>query len=59
MPSSALTYLSELNSLKREFDNDALGRKIELLRHLERRRLKTADEVAVSVVGVPDQRLCI
>lgn len=46
MPPSAFSYLSELDSLKREFDDDVLGRKIELLRHLEHRRLKTAKAVA-------------
>lgn len=46
MPRSASSYLRELNSLKREFDANALQRKINLLRHLERRRLKTAKTVA-------------
>jgi hypothetical protein len=45
MPLSAFSCVRELNSLKREFDDDALGRKLELLKHLERRRLKTATAV--------------
>ena len=46
MPLSAFSCLRELNSLNREFGDDALGRKIELLRFLERRRLNKAKEVA-------------
>ncbi len=46
MPRSASSCLRELNSLRREFDDDASGRKVGLLRHLERRRLQTAREVA-------------